>query len=329
MSQLHYNSEIFSNGDGWKKINTGIPLYNVGNNPFYNAYQQIKGAFQLSKKISSGDTLILSSEFIFNRFLNWALLDSLIKKAKKTILIHAGCSSEFHKVMSETLLCRQCKIFDTKNDICPFDERNWLGIKRTIERIDKIVPFTAIYEESSKLYESEYVTESLNFPIVFDSPNIEDGSSFVKGYFHGVNRLGFKGTQYLMDMSRESAILNEYITMAGKLPFSEYLEVLRSHSCLIDQLFANGYGMNGALAFSYGIPVIYGFHDVAKSSYFSGEFAIPVEILNERNSDSMRIEKLLTKYMNYEYRPKDVFDFGFNRHDHLKITKRFIEIINE
>lgn len=329
LSQLQYNTEMYSNGDSWKKISKGIPLYNVGDNKVYNAYQQVKGAIQLSKKISSGDTLVLSSEFIFNRFLNSKLLNVLINRAKSTIMIHAGCSSEFHKVMSETVLCKQCKIFDIKSNMCIFDEQKWAGIKGTLDKIDRIVPFTAVYEESAKLYDSSYVTESLNFPVVFDRSNVKDSSSFVTGYFHGINRLGFKGTQYLMDLTSKSSILNELITMDGKLPLSKYIEVLKSYSCLIDQLFGNGYGMNGALALSYGIPVIYGYHDAVKSSYFSGEFAIPVEILNEDIADQLRLEKLLTKYMSREYKPADVFDFGFNRHDHLKVATRFIEIINE
>jgi hypothetical protein len=328
-----YGREVvfYSNGDGWKGIPRSNQLFEAASNPVLRAWNQIKGAGLILEFINSADTLILSTEFLFNRWIDAILLRRLMKKAGRTVLLHAGCSDGFHQLNSSELLCQNCKQYDLDGQSCAFDKTFWPGLSSVLTNVDLIIPFTEIYRESAKLFgvPDSHLTSPLHFPIDFDyvneinCPKQPCRSSVI----HGQNRPGFKGTAHLSQMINAQPSLQEYVEFLPRMPFVDFIGRIKNAEIVLDQLFANGYGMTGALALATGTSVAYGYTALRLTPGFEGPGCLPVKIIGEVREDACVLERTLQDYLQHPPSRSEIIDAARSRHDHVAIGKMFLSLI--
>lgn len=326
-----FDVKLYSNGDGWKGIPHSNQLFKIANNPLQSAWNQVQGAFSLSASVRHGDTLVLSTEFLFNRWINASMLRHLMSKAERTILLHAGCSDGFHRLNKNEFLCRSCKQYDLNSEKCVFDYTRWLGLKSVLPNLDLIVPFTDVYLDSAQMFglPTSRVTAPLHFPIDFDYVQSQvRGAGNRSGVVHGQNRSGFKGTAYLREMMIASPSLLPMIELLPRMPFVSFIDRMNSAQVILDQLFANGYGMTGALALANGTSVAYGYTKSQPAREFDGPGCIPVPITGDTTEDARTLIRAIHENLLHPPDRNTVIEAARCRHDHVLIGTNFIKMLS-
>lgn len=323
-------SVLYSNGDGWKGIPSTNKLFEGATNPISRAWRQIQGAGLIASSINSLDTLVLSTEFLFNRWIDAILLGRLIGKAGRTVLLHAGCSDGFHRLNFSKLLCRNCKLYDLNSSHCVFDSKFWPGLAPLLKKVDLIVPFTDIYRESAQLFgvPASNVTEPLHLPIDFEYVGGLAGESrYQQGVIHGQNRIGFKGTVHLRKIMDIDPSLSHRIELLSPMPFVDFIDRLNTAEIVLDQLFANGYGMTGALALATGTSVAYGYTSTKPSRNFDGLGCLGVPITGDACEDARALGQALGQHLQNPPDRNEVINAARVRHDHINVGQSFLNLI--
>lgn len=322
---------LYSNGDGWKGIPRSNQLFAAASNPIRRAWNQVQGAQSLRASVGPGDTLVLSTEFLFNRWIDAPLLRQLMKKAGRTVLLHAGCSDGFHRLNTAELLCRNCKQYDLNSQQCVFDNTRWPGLASVLTGVDLIVPFTDFYINSAQMFgvPASRVTAPLHFPIDFDYVH-----SLVRerpgryGVIHGQNRPGFKGTAHLREMMIAHPPLLQLIELLPRMSFVDFIDRLGTAEVILDQLFANGYGMTGALALATGTSVAYGHTAPQPARGFDGPGCIPVPIIGDALEDARELGQALRDHLQHPPDRNAVISAARLRHDHVRIGTEFLKMLS-
>lgn len=324
-------SILFSNGDGWKGIPHQNTLYKNSNNPLKSAWHQIQGARSLESEITSNDTIVLSTEFIFNRWIDAILLSQLMQKSGRVVLLHAGCSDGFHQIYKSELLCKNCKQYDLEGQQCAFQNSRWPGLASVISNVDLVIPFTEIYVESAKMFgtTAANVTAPLNFPIDFDYiHSLTNKKNEHHKVIHGQNRQGFKGTAYLKEIMANDIDIKELISLLPRMSFTDFIDKLDTADIILDQLFANGYGMTGALSLAMGTSVAYGYTEKHPKPGFDGPGCVPIHITGNKQTDAPVLFQSLRDHLINLPSRSDVIDFARQRHCHKMIGNAFLNILS-
>jgi hypothetical protein len=328
---------LYSNGDGWKGIPRSNQLFEGANNWLHRGWNQLQGARSLCESLSKNDTLVLSTEFLFNRWIDARLLGDLIKKVGRTVLLHAGCSDGFHRLHADELLCRNCKKYDLNSEQCVFDHARWPGLASTLNRVDLIVPFTNFYTESAQMFgvPASHVTVPLHFPIDFNyvhglvrEQGLVREHSSRHGTIHGQNRPGFKGTAHLRQMMIAHPPLQPLIELLPRMPFVDFIGRLGAAEIILDQLFANGYGMTGALALATGTSVAFGHTGSQPKGGFDGPGCVPVSIKGDTLADALALEQALSDHLQNPPDRNAVVQAARLRHDHSHVATAFLQLLS-
>lgn len=321
---------LYSNGDGWKGIPRSNQLFEGGNNTFTRAWNQVRGARSLMGTLGMNDTLVLSTEFLFNRWIDAKLLDGLMNKSGRTVLLHAGCSDGFHRLHVDQLLCRNCKQHDLNSQQCVFDHARWPGLASVLKRVDLVVPFTNFYIESAQMFgvPASCVTTPLHLPIDFDYVHgLVQEHTLRSGTVHGQNRPGFKGTTHLREMMVKHPPLQSLVELLPRMTFVDFIGRLAAAEIILDQLFANGYGMTGALALATGTSVAFGFTASHPVSGFDGPGCVPIPIIGDALADAFALEQALHNHLQHRTDRDAVVQAARLRHDHSLVATAFLKLL--
>ena len=87
--------------------------------------------------------------------------------------------------------------------------------------------------------------------------------------FHGLSRYGFKGTYHVekafaaLSEEKQAEVL---CLIQGKMPYSEYIELINKQHIIVDQTSSYSNGVNGIMAMAMGKVVLGGAEPVALAS---------------------------------------------------------------
>jgi len=173
------------------------------------------------------------------------------------------------------------------------------------------------------------IASPLHFPVDFDyvSGLVSEERSRT-GAIHGQNRPGFKGTAHLREMMLVCKPLEQLIELLPRMPFVDFINRLSSADVILDQLFASGYGMTGALALATGTSVVYGHASEAPTRGFDGLGCLPVRIVGDIFKDAVALEKVLANYLQSPPNRVEVVRAARARHDHVRIAEEFLKMVS-
>ena len=333
LQSLGVETVLYSNGDHWKNLPRSLNVWAPARGRLASVLNQFNGYQSLLKELNTDDTLVLATEFLFNRATDGYMMSRLAQKAGRTVLLHAGCSDRFHGVHRDTALCRACKAHDLRSPTCKFERQRWPLLESALENLDAIVPFTSVYAESAKDYplSADRITKPINFPIDIDYLKSQLELSEVQPRLgkalHGINRVGFKGTVHLQELLIHDPELTELVYIAPRMQFGQFLGTLSASGLLIDQLYANGYGISGALSLALGVPVLFGHTAAEVPTDFTGPGITPVPITGDVPADAAALKQAIRSSLSSAPPPAALEAFARERHDHASVARDFLSRI--
>ena len=251
--------ELFSNGDGWKKIGgaTGsIPSRNI--NGIRDRVSLYLDQLRFCNHIGKYDVIQLINPYILSPVINKYLYKCLLKKAKCVSLV--ACGGDYRLAESYFNGCFKYAPEDyDKGWLDTYDRNRFRGrmnINNEIwleKHVQVIIP--TLYEYSVG-YKGQNVVDAIPFPVNTDTIQYSDNVVREKVvFFHGLNNEAKKGTPFIRKAMER--IANDYpddveIIVKGHMPYDEYVQVMRRANVVIDQCLTSAYGINGCIAMAQG-----------------------------------------------------------------------------
>ncbi len=199
-----------------------------------------------------------------------------------------------------------------------------------INNISSIIPsmytYGLGYFGNPKLSDPIPMPNSGNYGI--SNPNQKDVGK-LKILF-GITRKEFKGADFILKaLEKIQGIYSEgvEITIVEKLPFEEYLDLLRQTDVLIDQCKSYDYGMNAIFALENGVIVFSGAEPIAMK-YLSIQDNPVINIKPDSKQIFEQIKSLI-KANDFSVLKKKSLEYAKNIHDVYIIAQRFLEYYDE
>lgn len=259
---LGHNVDIASYGDGWKKFHPDICL---GDSRITLQGKTSRAVYPFFKQPSfyKYDIIQMINPIVYSRLTNNFLVHRLIDKFKgKIFLLGAGCDYFYYKTAKrmEYCPCFDCELVDLKTSC--FWEKEKEFNSYVANRVNGIIPMLYEYAEAYRKYGFSNLLETIPFPMNLDKIRYNENNISDKlVIFHGLNRIGSKGTNIIKPAMLSAQ--NEYpdkvqAIIAGRLPINQYLEIMEKTNVVIDQAYSYSYGMNAVYAMAQGKVVFSG-----------------------------------------------------------------------
>lgn len=331
LQELGHEAVVAAHGDGFKNIPADIRFDSDLSSFFGKIVGKIKPLYALNK-LSNYDVVQLINPFVFKQrlfpvkfFYRW------IKTSNdKFFLLGAGDDAFFWKYGRNKLKYGPFDGFLEYDHGCQdfyMDKAEAFAFNEwVVDLTQGVIPI--MYE-----YEASYMDHPKRLPTIPIPMNInrikynENKIGKKLTVFHGLNRYGFKGTRHVEEafeyLSKKYPNDLELI-IDGKMPLSEYLDVLARTNIVIDQMYSHSLGVNGVYALAIGKVVLGGAEPESLNSL--GIEASPVINLNPNTQSIIEeVEKLLENRnqipeLGYESRK-----FAEQVHGHIKVAQQYID----
>ncbi|WKT82992.1 MULTISPECIES: hypothetical protein [unclassified Thermosynechococcus] len=295
---------LFPNGDGFKKIPSGL-AYGPPKNAYFDLgkwlIEQPNWLEGLLKKndivqLMNPYSLILPRRIAsssYRQYIIWKLKSARKHYKVKLGLSVAGCSALTIKEMGNLKRspCAGC-MTDTQTTKCVLDvPMNYKYEKELYTLCDCVIPFGGCAYERSAIG-----LAALPMPVDHQSLPYNKNVVLEKiRILHGINHAGFKGSKFIINaLNRLSERFeNAEVIIVERLPFKEYLQLVSTCNVVVDQLFGDGLGMNALLSMALGRVVLTS-HDPACIRKIYGESAPALDISSEESVYSVLSEMLTT-----------------------------------
>jgi hypothetical protein len=335
LMELGYNNVVLaSTGDSWKKIESDIFLGpNTKNLSMIEKTKRILYPIIKINSLTGHDIVQFIKPFLFTNtqfsFYNDLLFKYLIKHNNKSFLLGAGCSSNYYESAKGLTYspCESCQKLDIKGK-CKLDNDTYKRSNKLIANaVNGIIP--AMYEYAIGYRDFTNLKPTIPLPINTNIIKYRENTKKNKiTIFHGINRVGFKGTKIITNALNKIKTLypdKVDIIIDGNMIFDKYLNALEKADIVVDQVYGYSYGMNAIYAMAMGKVVLSG-----SEKECLDEFEITTNpIINILPSEDDIIKKL-TYFIEDKERIKTTGHksrvFVENHHNHIKIAKNFIDI---
>lgn len=321
-----------------------------------NAWRQLGSTIDFAKKIAVVPDIVsrnLSPLLHYQRLMNndvvqfihynnfnprfgidKVLSAKIARSSGKAFLVSTGCDTRTRAFFKDKTayefpdLCKECLRSDQKATCCEFDsDRKKLDQDEFLKLVDGVIPFTYEYAESYRRAGEAKLMKTIPMPMNTDK--VEYSENVVSGkivFFHGINRIGFKGTELIkvaMENVRKRYPNDIEVIVEGKMSLSDYLKLLKRTNVVVDQAYCITYGMNAVYSMALGKVVIGGGHPQGLREY--GVATSPVmPIFPHLKSIEESIERVIE-------RRKEIPDIGFqsrkyveNVHHYELVARQFL-----
>ena len=337
LQELGHNVTLCSGKDGYKGLTQDICIDSKLKGPFAKIHNQIKPYFVIEKLTNYDVCQAINPFFPSGQLLNRPYIyNKLIKNNEKFFLLAAGTDAFY------------CRFASREMDYSPLDDfyrydvrrnqiRNGLFYMRTEQsysfnkdlalRSCAVIP--VIYDYYCCYKSLPNVKKVIPLPIaVAEVPYVGLGNEKKIHLFHGLSRYGFKGTRHIEKafhfLSRRYPSDID-VTIAGKMPLAQYLELLRSSDVVVDQVSSYSSGMNALYAMAMGKIVMGGAENAARIS--EGSYSSPVINLKpDFRHIIAEVEKLLDQRQDLERLSVTARQYVESRHDSVKVARQYVDI---
>ena len=330
---LGHDTTLVSHGDGWKKISNDISLQSKRKGLLGKLDRKYILPLKLLPKLTGYDIIQFIGPLLFSQSFgyNEKLISYLIKHNKKSFLLAAGDNSIYwdnkHKL----------RYWQNEEARAIDGETKYIWAKTRMKRwnykmanmVDGIIPITYSYAIGHEQFKNLCNT----IPIPVDISKIQYKENLVKDkiiIFHGLNRVGFKGTRYIkkaMEIIKERYPDKVDIIIKGNIPLEEYLRVIKRSNIIIDQAFSYGYGVNGAFSLALGKVTLSGCEPE-----FLAEFKIDsspvINILPDVDQIVNILEDLVLHPEKIPAIGVESRKYAEELHDYKKIAQRYVDTWN-
>ena len=336
LQELGYDVKLAANGDKWKKIpGADMPLYlQAQGRSFLNKFQNYVIAPACDKRFSGYDVVQMVGTGIFPWFAGYLPITNIFKRNKKVFTCAAGDDYWQYASWKKGRIEYENYFYENNKRIRKAHSKYRLSsvigdgicrrITRDVEGIIPCIPFEyeIAYSDFPNVKPAVFLPVNTD-KIKYKENTVRDNKII---FFHGINRTEDKGSAYIIEAMNN--IKKRYSNdveciIDGKMPYQEYIELMKKVNVVIDQCRGLGYGMNALIAMAEGKVVFTG---AEESVVFNMEGECP--LVNIRASVK-QIEKSMESVIE---RKKAISEIGYNsriyaeeNHNYIKIAQNYID----
>lgn len=280
------------------------------------------------RSLTGYDVVQFVNPLIFNNKMNInsILLDFLIKHNNKSFFTSAGCDYLFHdsKVLDYSP-CKDCEVMDFEKG-CPFTSMREMA-RDLYAKADGVIPIGYDYAMSHAGLAN--IKPYVPLPLNVASVTYQENTIVEKvRFFHGLNRLGFKGTHYIRgafeNLAKKYSSETEFL-VDGYMPLQKYLELMQSMNVVVDQTSSYCSGMNALYSMAMG-KVVLGGGEPEANQYQYGEKSPVINLRPSVESVAEAIEYCLDNKSAFPEWGRQSRDFVRKHHDHISVAEKYVRI---
>lgn len=263
--KLGHDVTLVSNGDGWKNLPRDI---NLLPNHFYGKLGYVEYLFKelyFSKKLKNFDIVQFISDYLLfeKKFkLDQVCYNNLINNNKKSFFIAAGADPNIWQFWLDRQDGKMSNLIESTNrtDLSPALAQNLLDPKekeKTLSLIKKsngLIPIAYEYAEPYRKLKNLCTT----IPLPINTDKIKYTENKINSklvIFHGINRKGAKGTQYIeqaFEILRKKYPHDLELIITERMEYTKYIEFIKHVNVIIDQTNSYSLGLNGLISLAQG-----------------------------------------------------------------------------
>lgn len=335
LQQLGHDVLLAANGDGWKSVG-GADTFLFDYSRETSFLEKISGAFinpLFDKRFIGYDVVQAISPCLYYYLLLDRPINNIVKNNDRFFVNAAGLDWFLYDAWRRGKYKKERYFLEDNPESQVFVKGETLASKcdnytcrKIMKKADGIIP--CIPFEYEIPYEGlGNLLMPIMFPINVDQyeyiPNITNGKVV---FFHGINRIKDKGSNYIKDAMEQ--LQDKYprdveCIIAERMPLAEYLETIKRANVIIDQCRTYGYGMNCCISMAKGKIVMSCAEDeFLKRAHIKRD---ECPIINIRpNSDEIvhSMEYILDNR-------KKIEEFGFGSRGYIEKKHHYISIAQE
>lgn len=322
--ELGHEVTLAADGDGYRGFKYDIPLNPVKGKFLSKILNPLYMLFNI-KKFTGYDVI----QFLYPFSINYisfliGIPFLLLKYNKKSVYYVCGTDPAFLKSREKF----QYFPFNNENisEAPSYNKVSLTYYDWFINNISIIIPsmytYAVGYLSNPKLRGPIPLPGSGNYNI-----NVNTRKNSKLNILFGITRKGFKGADFIIPALKK--IKEEFpdkveIKIVERLPFNEYIELLKESDVLIDQCNSYDYGMNTIFALENGVIVFSGAESDAKE-YLKIKDSPVINIRPDSNHIYQQIKKLIT-IGNCEYLKIQSVEYVKDIHDVHQVAFQFSDL---
>jgi len=331
--ELGHDVTLVSHGDDWKKIGNDISLQSKKKGFIGKLERKYILPLKLLPKLIDYDIVQFIGPILFSQSFgyNEKLISYIIKHNKKSFLLAAGDNSIYWEN------ARKLRYWPNEEARSIDGETKYTWAKPRIRRwnykmasmVDGIIPITYSYAIGHEQFGNLCNT----IPIPMNISQIQYHDNIVNDkivLFHGLNRIGFKGTKYIkkaMEIIKARYPDKVEIIIKGNMPLNEYLEVIQRTNLILDQTFGYNYGVNAVYSLAMGKVTLSGCEPECLKE-FNIESSPVINILPDVDQIVSVLEDLVLHPEKIPEIGKASRKYAEELHDYKKIAQQYIDTWN-
>ena len=324
---------LVSHGDDWKKIDNDISLHSKRKGLIGKLDRKYIRPLKLIPKLIEYDVIQFIGPLLFSQSFgyNEKLISYLIKHNKKSFLLAAGDNSIYWEH------ARKLRYWPNEEARAIDGETKYTWAKPRIKRwnykmahmVNGIIPITYAYAIGHEGFNNLCTT----IPIPMNISEIQYQENIIQDkivIFHGLNRIGFKGTKYIkaaMEKIKKRYPDKVDIVIKGNMPLKEYLELIKKTNIIIDQTFGYNYGVNAVYSLALGKVTLSGCEPECLKE-FNIKSSPVINILPDVNQIVSVLEDLVLHPEKIPKIGEISRKYAEDLHDYKKIAQKYIDTWN-
>ena len=327
----NHSIRLISGGDGWKKIpgRDFDPPTRKGNGIYAYAKYLWEWVDFIDRQIHF-DVVQFINAGAFPRPIARILINKLRKSNRCLSLLCAGDDYELVLLYRKHFFKHSHYDFEKKS-LVRYKKTTVMGRlsianeKYMANQVDIIIP--SLYEYSLG-YAGKNMYDIIPFPINLDGleyqPNIPKGKIV---FFHGINRELAKGTPFIraaLNRLAERYPNDVDVIINQRMPYNEYVQVMRRANVIVDQCCGNGYGINACLSMAQGKVTMAG-NDPTQRPSINSEFCPIVHVEPDADQIYAQFEFLLENRRNFEQWGYESRKYVETYHECKMIAQKYVD----
>lgn len=266
--------------------------------------------------------------------INSFLTKKIASHNGKAFLLSTGCDPLTRRFFQSgeyefPQLCQECLRLDRlPGHECPCDlPAQRIELSEFLKMVNGVIPSSYEYAEAHRRGGTINLMKAIPLPVNTDK--VKYSENIVKKklvVFHGINRVGFKGTELIrsaLENVRRKYPNEIEIIIDGKMPLDAYVKLLERTNVVVDQIYGVSYGMNTIYSMALGKVVVGGGHPAGLAEYgLSSSPIIPVHPSIKSIEES--IIKLLENRKEIPQVGYDSRMYVENTHNYELVAKKFL-----
>ncbi len=337
--ELGIDALVSSTTSGWRKHSVDISHSSEYKNWVFNKIDLYSKPFRLLNRFKGYDVIQFIDYSVFvKRFgINDYVVRKLIKKNKKSFVLNTGCDTLINQYYAniKNKICISCLELDQKREKCSLTK------KSEVKRLEKLLPLyngviPTSYEYSESYIQAKVANKVLPaLPTPINLEHIKFAENKVKNkivIFHGINRVGFKGTHIIkpaLEIIEKKYPNKVKIIINDRMPYKQYIEAVKVTNIVIDQTFNAGLSMNALISMAMGKVVFCG--DVSKTLdlYNIKEKSPTISIKPSIKDIVDKISYLIDQDIEIKFLGYTSREFVKKYFDHVTVAKQYLKVWNQ